>query len=524
MGKNMDLIADISIDIASPIVDDTNFDKVLLVGPLPKILPEKIPPKVGSFSSIDEVVSSGWQITGENADPIGLAAQVAFAQSPSPSLIYIAPQQFTAKAEIAKKTISDVNGILLEHIGKKDGLTGCTIEFLDDKRTISVRLTGAVSSVKNTGVFVALKAAQELGYIVSIDGVPVKDGNDFKEFPIFTQLAAISKGDAPTEFVVSVRSAGETDSKTDDGPEVQYGVIVHYPKNKTDIAEPTIVLNAPQEEIESAVTTIQRAMGTAGWYVACTAGVPDSEYESVAAYIESQEKMFAYTETKFFDNGVDEPVPTVGNVYFRTLAVYGKEYSDQPEEEIPPANRYINVAFVVKWLNYTSGSETAAFKKLTSVYPSGLTRTEMRQLETACENYFIVVGNRNITMNGITVGGEWADVIRFRDWQKNDMQVGVVNLFITNPKVPYTDSGIALIQNQMIASLNRGVAAGGIAEVEFDEDGNEIPSFVTSVPLAASLTQSEKASRKLRKCSFKARLAGAIHFTEIKGTLTYESL
>lgn len=72
--------------------------------------------------------------------------------------------------------------------------------------------------------------------------------------------------------------------------------------------------------------------------------------------------------------------------------------------------------------------------------------------------------------------------------------------------------------------MNRGVAAGGIAEVEFDEDGNEIPSFTTSVPLAASLTQSEKASRKLKKCSFKARLAGAIHFVEIRGTLTYESL
>ena len=59
MGKNMDLIADVSIDIASPIVDNTSFDKILLVGPLPKVLPEKMPPKVGSFSSIDEVVSSG---------------------------------------------------------------------------------------------------------------------------------------------------------------------------------------------------------------------------------------------------------------------------------------------------------------------------------------------------------------------------------------------------------------------------------------------------------------------------------
>lgn len=86
----------------------------------------------------------------------------------------------------------------------------------------------------------------------------------------------------------------------------------------------------------------------------------------------------------------------------------------------------------------------------------------------------------------------------------------------------YTDAGISLVQNQMIASLKSGQDAGGIAESEFDEDGTEIPGYVTSVPLAASLSASEKASRKLTKCKFKARLAGAIHFAELKGSLTYE--
>lgn len=88
--------------------------------------------------------------------------------------------------------------------------------------------------------------------------------------------------------------------------------------------------------------------------------------------------------------------------------------------------------------------------------------------------------------------------------------------------MPYTDAGISLVQNQMIASLKSGQDAGGIAESEFDEDGTEIPGYVTSVPLAASLSASEKASRKLTKCKFKARLAGAIHFAELKGSLTYE--
>ena len=155
------------------------------------------------------------------------------------------------------------------------------------------------------------------------------------------------------------------------------------------------------------------------------------------------------------------------------------------------------------------------------MYPSKLSTDEMKALEAKNLCYFITVGSKNVTMRGITVGGEWADIIRFRDWLQNDMQIRVVNLFITNPKIPYTDNGIALVQNQMIASLKAGQAAGGIPDSEFDEDGNEIPGFQTSVPLASSLTASEKASRKLTKCKFKARLAGAIHFAELKGSLTY---
>ena len=183
----------------------------------------------------------------------------------------------------------------------------------------------------------------------------------------------------------------------------------------------------------------------------CTAGVDPAEYEEIAAYIETQERMFCYTELGFFGAGEDgTDQPTVGTVYYRTKGIYGRETTDQADEDIPPANLYMNVAAVAKWLNYESGSETSAFKTLASVYPSELTTTEMRALADANLNYFITVGNKNITMNGKVVAGEWADIIRFRDWLKNDMQVRVVNLFITNPKIPYTDSGSALCRTRCL--------------------------------------------------------------------------
>lgn len=121
-----------------------------------------------------------------------------------------------------------------------------------------------------------------------------------------------------------------------------------------------------------------------------------------------------------------------------------------------------------------------------------------------------------------TLGGEWIDVIRFRDWLKNDMQYRLFNLLYTHPKIPYTDEGIALVQNQMVASLTQGQRQGGIAPDEFDEDGKLIPGFTVTVPLAANLTAADRASRVLGGCKFHARLAGAIHVVNVYGTLAYE--
>ena len=392
MSNNYDMIATVDIDLETPLVDGTSFDNLLIVGPLPKVTPKKAPPKVGAYSSIDEVVEAGWETSGDGADPVGVAAQVAFGQSPTPTTIYIAPIQ-----------------------------------------TVTT---------------------------------PATDG----------------QGKATT---------------------------------------------AP----ESAVETLRRAMGTSGWYVVCTAGVDKAEYEKIAAYIETQRKMFVYTELDCFpkageERGEDEDLvkPSVGGVYFRTVGVYGRVSTDQTDEEIPEANKYLNVAFTAKWLNYSSGSETSAFKTLASVYPSKLSTDEMKALEAKNLCYFITVGSKNVTMRGITVGGEWADIIRFRDWLQNDMRTRIVNLLVVNPKVAYIDNGIGLVENQMLASLKDGQKYGGIAPTEYDSDGNEIPGYTTSVPLAADISSTQKASRSLKDCRFSARLAGAIHAVEVKGCLTNENL
>lgn len=76
-------------------------------------------------------------------------------------------------------------------------------------------------------------------------------------------------------------------------------MVVEYPSADTPAVAGVVYeppLNSPEKEWELTSTTIARALGMDGWYVLCSAGIDSKYYEEIAAYIETQEKMFAYTE------------------------------------------------------------------------------------------------------------------------------------------------------------------------------------------------------------------------------------
>ena len=274
-----------------------------------------------------------------------------------------------------------------------------------------------------------------------------------------------------------------------------------------------------EPEAPSVSDTLTAALGTSGWYCICPVGLADDIVKEIIEWTETQNKLCGY-----IDDDPDTPIVTAG-LYLRSYPVYPKVTADQLDNDVPAENKYgAAIAMAVKAMNFHAGEETWALKQVATVTPSKLDSTFIKKLEAANFSYVITVASKNITQGGKTGGGEWIDIIRFRDWLQNDMQVRVVNLLIVNPKIPYTDNGIGLVENQMLASLKDGQKYGGIAPTEYDTDGNAIPGYTTDVPLAAELTSTQKASRTLEDCKFSARLAGAIHVVEIKGCLTYENL
>lgn len=279
---------------------------------------------------------------------------------------------------------------------------------------------------------------------------------------------------------------------------------------------PSEILICIRGEDEDIATVLARANDESQFYgIHLTEYKDAEEIEAAAAWAEANEKLFAF-EYDDYDN-----CPVTGTEYYRSFGMYSGNADGYAEDAQPEDNKYAALAWMAKCFGYDPGSETWHLKELKAIVPSKIKDNQKKELEGKHINTFLRYAGSNCTIGGYTLAGEWIDVIRFRDWLKAEMQSRVFKAMKANRKVPFTDNGIGMIEGVMEATLKDGQNIGGIAQSEYDDDGNETPGFVVTVPKASDLTEEERKSRKLTGCHYTARLAGAIHAVEIEGFLTF---
>lgn len=244
---------------------------------------------------------------------------------------------------------------------------------------------------------------------------------------------------------------------------------------------------------------------------------------AMAEWAEANEKLFATATAKdgAYQSDVDSDLGSKlkAKNFYRTYWFYHALENEFPE-----------IALMSRCFTSYPGGETWALKKLAAITTDNLSSTKVKAIcgdknnSGKNGNAFVAFRNISCTQGGMVAAGEWIDVIRFRDWLKEEISVNVFNLLINREKVPYTDEGIAQVEARIRDALVLGQRRGGVATTEYDEEGRENLGFTVTVPLASSVSANTKAKRKLTDVFFTARLAGAIHFVEIKGSLTYENL
>ena len=511
--KNLSDIVNVSISIEEPLVDSTSFDHMLIVGPEPEGWSEYSDEELNKKDSLF-VCSSAIELTERDSlfaktdekfgDPIGIAGRVAFSQDPKPDRVYFA---------VNKKlpaTIKDCEVIVVNSADDlPEALKNTDVKIEGTPWVIgSLVFNDKTEAKKRTTHFVLSKGVGEFDdeNTVSVEA----DGVNYVCVPV--------GADCEGSYTIRVEdTVYSSEDKSDANIVNKTNCSVSFDIDSEGNLDKNSYSRKYEYSYEPIEDTLNRALLTNGWYVVCPAYTDEDTLERIGSWVDAQTKMCAFP---VFDIPANDE-ETLCAKSLRCFGIFAKQNSEQKLEDVPVDNKYIHVAWAAKCLNFHAGSETWALKTLVGIQPASLSSTMMRKIEDAKLSYYTTCADRDITCGGMTTYGEWIDVIRFRDWLQNDMQKAIFSLLLKNPKVPYTDKGIALVKSEMIASLKRGQQNGGIADTEYDNDDNEIPGFVVTVPKAANIPDSEKKSRKLKDCKFRARLAGAIHVVDIRGTLAY---
>lgn len=273
------------------------------------------------------------------------------------------------------------------------------------------------------------------------------------------------------------------------------------------------VRKGTEEGYEDITSTLNRAKEEVDFYgVHITEFKDSNDVTATIKWVELNQKLFGFEYTNY----EEYPVSDSTTQYFRSFGIF----SGSTEEETE-LNEYAALGWMAKCFGYNAGTETWNLKELKGIEPSRLTDAQKTDLKSKNINTFLRYAGSNCTIGGFTLAGEWIDVIRFRDWLKNEMQSKVFNVIKANRKVPFTDNGIGMIEGAMEETLKTGQNIGGISATEYDSNNEEIPGYTVTVPRESDLTEDEKKSRKLSGCRYTAKLASAIHAVEIEGYLTF---
>ncbi len=239
------------------------------------------------------------------------------------------------------------------------------------------------------------------------------------------------------------------------------------------------------------------------WYALLATATDDTTVREVARTIEAMQKIAVVRRT---DSAIKTSSTTdiaselKAKGYQRTALFFNGTSAEKPD-----------AALLGAILPFDPGSYTAAFKSLAGVTAAALTSAEENYMDAKNVNYYVEKAGVSIVKNGKMIGGEFIDVVQFRDWLAARMQERIFSRLVNVKKVPFTDPGIAIIEAEVRAQLQEGVRVGGLAAD---------PAPEVSVPKAADVSSIDKANRLLPDVSFSATLAGAIHAVEIAGVIS----
>jgi hypothetical protein len=155
----------------------------------------------------------------------------------------------------------------------------------------------------------------------------------------------------------------------------------------------------------------------------------------------------------------------------------------------------------------TPGSSSWVFKEIAGQIPDAWTPTEFSNLRSNGAILYVEEGVKR-TYDGFACSGRFLDITRGLAWLKARVREACLAQLVTVEKVPYTLTGLALIE---------AAISGVLAQAE--KNGLIASGWTATMPDLATISVANKAARLLPDVSFSAKLQGAINALDVDGTV-----
>lgn len=402
--------------------------------------------RVRSYGSLLEVADDFATTTVEY-----LTAQKAFGQSPRLETLKIAKGLLPPTQRYTISFGTPVNGHTYTFNVVGEGFSG-TAEFTADGSATDAELAAAL--------------------VTALNGVT---GNNY-----------IAAG-ATSPVTVTADAAGDWFSIEIDNASIPHVTI------SQNHADPGVATDLAAIELEDS-----------DWYFLLTSYNSKAYVGAAAAWANGVTKIYAFDA-----NDTSCPTVAVASADDTFEDMFDLAYGRVTGGYHPSPANFAAAALIGRCAPLEPGAVTFHAKTLQGVNAVRLTSTHRTNIRARNAWSYETKAGRNLTFDGKVFSGEFIDVVRDLDFVDDDISKSIFEVIAGVDKVPFTDEGIALVENALRGALERAEAKKIFA-----------PGWVITVPKAAEVSLADKTARTLPDIKFSATLAGAIHSAEVIGVVS----
>lgn len=234
----------------------------------------------------------------------------------------------------------------------------------------------------------------------------------------------------------------------------------------------------------------------------------DADILKLAGYAESNKKIYAVAK---YDILVPDTAQTT-DILSQLKALQYDQTLFQSVDSMAKDKELQECAAIGSMANLDPGSSTLFGKTLTGASVSDFSTTQEFAIESKNGNYYVYAAGVGFFFDGSMVSGQFFDTIRGALWLEARMEEDLFFLIKQKSdlglKIPYDDSGIAMVSIVMRRRLDDAVRIGYLTSA---------PEYTIIPPDLDTISDVDKAARLLPNMQFEATLAGAFHKIIIRG-------